>query len=334
MEGVVFQEGDRVMNCRMCKECIPELALGGTCDLPPGEKERAEAHLKSCKACREELRKLRSLFNSLCSQPAPEFSQEVLDRVHDNVMRRIREERPSRNLGSLVLSFGAAAAAVVLCISTWRMVSRPERPLPPVAQRPDPVPAAPAQPERFAPPSPEPAPAVERGPTLEEQFAGLEGPQAALAFLREHFDAAAETHEGGDFRTLIALCDTLITRWPESCESLDARKLISRCHTQLADHEAARCAFLDYADEAGRRRKQELLAQGLSAEEAAAKGEARTAGAKDPRTRSGTGTWTWRTSPISAIPSALFSNECPNGDTERFIRCFFCFARWAFVRIT
>ena len=65
--------------------------------------------------------------------------------------------------------------------------------------------------------------------------------------------------QGGNYRDILELCDKVITRWPDSDESLEARKLISRCYTQMAEHEAARLAFLTYADEAGERACQTQL---------------------------------------------------------------------------
>ena len=78
------------MNCHKCFEIIAEAALGVPEDVPLADRRAAREHMRACSACRQEFRRLRRIEKALRPREQPEFSREVLDRVHDNVMRRIR----------------------------------------------------------------------------------------------------------------------------------------------------------------------------------------------------------------------------------------------------
>jgi len=109
--------------------------------------------------------------------------------------------------------------------------------------------------------------------TLAESFENAQGPKEALALLQNAFDSAKQNIPGADFLEILSLCERVISRWNESDEGLEARKLVARCHEQLGDPMQAHTAFLTYADEAGARVKQRMFSSNVD-QEAAAKDEA------------------------------------------------------------
>ncbi len=180
-------------------------------------------------------------------------------------MRAIRRKRRPKIFGHIAtLATGAAAAALIISVAGFFRINSTSIPSP-VAQTAEITTVSPPIPVKHVTHTTQntihQATIANAIPTLAGKFHPIDNASEAYRFVRTAFDQAKTNKDGADFFAIIALCDTLITRWPDSDESLQARKLISRCHTQTADHESAKTAFLAYADEAGERKKSELLAE-------------------------------------------------------------------------
>ena len=101
-------------------------------------------------------------------------------------------------------------------------------------------------------------------PSLREAFAGARTPGAALKLLQGAFKSAQDNARADGYQEMIALCAELSAHWPESEESMEARRMIAQCYEQMGDATQARAAFLAYADEAGGRAARRALSSGAS----------------------------------------------------------------------
>lgn len=96
---------------------LPEHARG---ELPPGERERVEAHLRLCAACREEA----DVVSLLAAAPLPQLAGAERVRVYGEVARR-RGSSPSGWRG---VAWKAAAAIALLLtgFGVWRVAGQGE----------------------------------------------------------------------------------------------------------------------------------------------------------------------------------------------------------------
>jgi len=241
------------MNCDRCQEVLWEWILGPPEEVGEADRTAAEAHAAECPACREEERIMRRMRAAI---PTPEefaaaVPQETLDRIKKNVMDHISsleaKKTPLRRKRGHVLRRQVnyltwAAAAVLLAANLW-VWHTPAASVPP-------QPEVATKVERPTPEQPQP-PQVHTESPLRAAFDKLTTAPEAYAFLKERFETAKSDPRDGDFETLIALSQNLIARFPGTREELESRKLISRCHTQLAQHKRAREAFLDYVEALG-----------------------------------------------------------------------------------
>jgi ferric-dicitrate binding protein FerR (iron transport regulator) len=155
--------------------------------LDPAERDRVEAHLAACAACRDEALDLARLAAAVAASdlgPSPRLRAAVMARLHSRKPSTARSAR-RRNWGFAVISAAAAAALVAVGLALWmgRPAPRPDeaprvttapprRPAPapapeeapprppppaPAPEKPD-APKPPPEPPKAAPPAPEPAP--------------------------------------------------------------------------------------------------------------------------------------------------------------------------------
>lgn len=161
----------------------------------------------------------------------------------------------------------AAAAAILLGAGIlWAVLSMQSTPAEPVAvmaQAPADQTEAPAVP----PPSVDPAPVI----AFWRASARPGNAREAWVAARAAFDSAKAAHaRTSEFKEIVRQCEEIIEGWPGTPEEMEARRLISRCYTQMAEYEKAREAFLAYADTAGQQERRNALARGNDAETAQA----------------------------------------------------------------
>ena len=287
------------MSCATLKNLLDQAAS-------PADIDRLVAdfgyrsHLDACPACRDEFAAARQLLDFFARQKAiaATVPEEEIEAARVAILRAVaeRERRAAHAflptwLFDPRLAGGLAAAALIVIAVGVVEFRRGQHASPganpasastvparsPVREKSGYVKASTriASTQTPAPTQSMAAPVVveKRKPTLTETFKSAQGPQEAFALLQNAFDSAKQNLQGSDFLEILSLCNRVISRWNESDEGLEARKLIARCHEQMGDPMQAHAAFLAYADEAGARAKQKLLASNAD-QEAAAKDEA------------------------------------------------------------
>jgi len=266
-------------------------------DQTPEERAKLEAHIQECAECRADLEKWREFLNLICSAKGVKAPQGVLDCTHANITAAIRRRAAMKRLLRVACFVPAIAAAAVTIAayfgafgdSASKGTAAPDQPAI-VAEKPGEQPAKveESQLETAVTPDHDKAtdpfasvgqpeadvPVVaERELSLEDKFAQIDDPAKVLALLKAELKAAEADPQGGDPEGIIALAERLGERWPGSPESVDAIKLISRCHTQMGELDKAREVFLSYADALGKAATKRGLARGLGEEKAATLGE-------------------------------------------------------------
>ena len=266
------------------------------------------SHLDACPSCRAEFAAARQMFDFFARQKANAATvpEEEIQATRVGILRAVAECEPRAPraflptwLSDLLLSDSrlpgglasglAIAAVVVIAVGVVELrrsqqASTGANPASastvparsPVREKSGYVKASTriASTQTPAPTQSMAAPVVveKRKPTLTETFKSAQGPQEAFALLQNAFDSAKQNSQGTDFFEILSLCNRVISRWNESDEGLEARKLVARCHEQLGDPMQAHTAFLTYADEAGARVKQRMFSSNVD-QEAAAKEE-------------------------------------------------------------
>lgn len=247
------------MDCERCKDVLGEAILGPAGAVTRGELAAAETHAAGCPGCRADKAALEKLSAALpaLDQIAGKIPERSVSRVHKQVMARVRksaaEDLPKANLWHRGWIKWAVAAAVVVGVGLGALLWG------------------------HAPQKPQPAPqdqqiAVAPKPAVPAPWDGTADATAALKLLLRKFEAAKANPHGGDFAAVISLSDALVAKWPGAREGLEARKLISRCYTQMAEGDKARAAFLAYAEAAGKQARQQAPASRGSAAKADAAG--------------------------------------------------------------
>jgi tetratricopeptide (TPR) repeat protein len=261
------------MDCERCEALLIEAALGRIGSVSEDDAVVLRHHLEHCERCRTEFDNLKALL-AAARTASPELSPESLHATHQAVMRAVSRRRRTVKILKLGAGLLGAAAAACLVLALSSGIDRGNTPAAAQATPPTRIVTV-ALSEHSALAStmtPEPA-----KPSLDPDFIrNVEAqtePKAAFALIQDCFGQLKDRQGEGDFNALITLCDTIITRWPDSREALEARKLISRCYAELLDPEAARLAYLAYADAAGARAKARLLAKGGDAEAAGAEAD-------------------------------------------------------------
>lgn len=91
-------------------------------ELEPEARDRLERHLEHCRACRDELRKLKSFSRALGSMPEP--APQVLRRIESRVLKGRSRRKPGFHWTGLAFGGGLAAALLFF------VLLRPEAPAP------------------------------------------------------------------------------------------------------------------------------------------------------------------------------------------------------------
>jgi len=270
-------------------------------DQTPEERAKLEAHIQECAVCRADLEQWRDFLDLIPPAKDVEVPQWVKERVHTNVMKAVRRDRALRALKRAACLVFASAAAVAVLAAGWmylrgelsgphttprhRIAARPPAektqgaPSVGVGGREIARPASDSRPHESEAPLEHPTPATQdakiagkRQASLDEEFAAAATPAGALSLLERTLKAAGDG-EDVDLQRVIELAEKLRAQWPGSEESILALKLISRCHTEMAEPELACKAFVKYADAAGGRAEQDALARQVSPAQAAATGK-------------------------------------------------------------
>jgi len=88
-----------------------------------------------------------------------------------------------------------------------------------------------------------------RPPPFEADFHRIEDSKAAIVFLWALVDEAARGDiEHADVGTVIALCEALRQRWPDTWQAAKSKQIVSRCYEHRGNVEEAHRAFLQYID--------------------------------------------------------------------------------------
>jgi len=191
-----------------------------------------------------------------------------------------------------------AAVVLFIAFSVWSAAQRQKEREPektPAETRPGGFPPETAHTPTESPPSPPPSEhepsesAVspewmevhERRFGWEKKFAAAQTPTEAFNLLEECFTRASEKadEDPASLRRIIALCEALSHKWPDSRQSVDAKKLVFRCHTELGEAEDARAAYLTYAEAYGQMAELQAVERGKDEATAKKEGTERTAGA-------------------------------------------------------
>ena len=233
---------------------IAEDALGAAAELSAGQKAELQAHLERCGRCRQKRRETLRLIDLVRDEPESEVPEEVLRATHENVMRAVRQRHRRVEFGrTLPWLSGAVAASILAGGGLWLVFSPSDTG---AGARVGQWASAPASSQAADLPAPTPPVGGDAGRTRSALVAAFEraaGAAEALALLQGAFEAAKANQREGDLREILSLCDGVISRWNDTPEGLEARKLIARCHEQMGGPVQAHAAFLAYADEAGAR---------------------------------------------------------------------------------
>ena len=260
-------------------EWIAEYALGDDVELTAAQQAELRAHLTICDTCRQDCRDTMTLFGLIRDEPEWEIPEGILRATHENVMRSIQQRTKQVALRRrFIWVSGALAASVLVVLGLWPGLPSPAHTpgaTPPAIAS---TPASPPQRSNLPSPSAAPAVAEKTVSALHTAFQQALDPAMAFALLQAAFTAASESPQGGQFQEIISLCDRVISRWHDSPEALEARKLIARCYEQMAEPMQAHTAFVAYADEVGVQAAQRLVLTGAN-QEAANDEEARASAA-------------------------------------------------------
>jgi tetratricopeptide (TPR) repeat protein len=261
------------MNCEKCEALLIEAALGRAGAVSEDDAVVLNHHLERCERCRAEFDDLKRLFAAARTELA-EPLPEALHATHQAVIRAVSRRRRAvkvLKLGAGLLG-AATAACVILALSAG--IARDNAPRLAQVDKPAPITSIPEQIPAPLPVLAAPEPSTPKlDPDFIREIEAQTDPKAAFSLVRQSFEEMTSRQEGGDLLGLIALCDTIITRWPDSDRALKARELISRCYMQIPDPEAARVAFIAYADDAGARAAAKLALTGADTSTAQAEAD-------------------------------------------------------------
>ncbi len=236
--------------CHDTEGLVAEYALGERCELEHEQYLRVQKHLSACAGCQQALADMEALGHCLCSQ-----TKTVLPLGYARIQSSLQVGRDMAAANPCQRWWRHAAAAaglVVLGLAIWHVGTG----------------VATTTPESQQPLALRPVDQHGRTEATGSQVQGFgEGTDAAagLKLLRDKFDRA-RTGSGDDLARILAMCDELAERWPDSDQVLDAMRLTSECYTQMAEHEKSQLTFLAYAEAAAGR----LAARGQEEEQESA----------------------------------------------------------------
>lgn len=223
-----------------CVECSSWLAMEACGELTGELRQRVLAHMRGCRECQEDYRNIKNFIELLRPSEVP---PEILKQTHDNVMAAIRRKRTLRCARRVATWASAVAAVVVAGVAIWHFRPGQEHVLPPAVTQ--------IRAQSIVAEKPKSALAL--------AWENAADASAAFRLINDTYEQARMCPAGGDFQEMIALCEHLRRKYPDSLESLDAMKLISRCYAEMGEWRLGQAAFWEYATALGDRAKQRVL---------------------------------------------------------------------------
>jgi len=227
-------------------------------DQTPEERAKLEAHIQECAACRADLEHWREFLNLIRPPKDAGVPQWVKGSVQANVMKAIRRNtriQETMRIGKVAVAVAAAGLTIVLLIHKQHQDTAEHAGHEAVANSrhatcetaSTDTDAAPTHPLHASPSA---------GPTrkqenIEDKLTEFTSAAEAFAWMEQAVSSRDATFEENALQDLV---DRFTSRWPETPESVEALKLLARCHEQMALPNEARRTLVSYATAAGRQR--------------------------------------------------------------------------------